>query len=837
MLRARTRTRFGGLKWFNSSSLKADGISPTLALDFNNARFSSNGSSRSFTNILSYARNSTATYVGSDGLIKTAGVSSLRYAYDPETLLFKGAMFEPQSTNVLINSSNYSSGGWARTDITVNATYGTAPDGTTTSNLITEGSAGTALLNQSATITASSKNTFSIFLKYDTCQWVRVFFYETANSVNQVRVWVDVLNRVLGTVQSSAPATEGAARIKLYPNGWMRVSITGVLSTATGISASIASATADANTTKVSNSTYQVWGAQFEAKRFMTSYIPTASTSVTRSADACNAPMTNFQNRTTTGTYKSYDGSLKTANIDEVRYNYSAPFPSANATRLIESSVTNNASSTYGATNMTYTAASATGPDNVANSAGTATTDAALNNHFIGNSLLPLVTIGQYYCVSAFVKYASGSQYVQLAATASAADLNFYVNYDISTGVQTYAGSAVVASGIEVYRDNWYRIWGVFQAIGGGGGTACVVASIPASGSSRLASFTGTNSFYIYGMQHELGSAPTSYIPTAASPASRTDDITPEPSTNLLRVVSQLTNTAWFKNGCTPTDAQLDPYGTYNACLITDSAAVDSYFLQTYTTTEHANKTYTFSIWVKSGTKPGNINIQIKDGVSTLVSQPITPTASWVRYSVTGTFGSAPAANIQVVVNPVDTTTAGDYYIFGPQLEERSTPTQLLIVPDNSSYKVPGGYNWYNTQAGTMFINMEYEGGDGAQYPMVFRFDDTTSNNRINIYFTAASNQFGSDARKDNIGSFGYSSPKDVSRVDTVKYAQAYRTNSARAADEGVLLGTEFTASHPVPMLWITHMCDTPTDLTCYVKEVRYYPLRISTPELQRIST
>ena len=193
-------------------------------------------------------------------------------------------------------------------------------------------------------------------------------------------------------------------------------------------------------------------GFQFEVGSFMSSFIPTSGSTVSRSADSFKTNVAPYLTRASTATYRSYDGTLTTALDDEPRYQYAAPFPSINATRLIESSVTNNASNTtYNTTFMTWTAATTTGPDNVANSAGTATTDAATNNHFIGNSLLPIVTIGQYYCLSAFVKYASGSQYVQLAATSSAANLNFYVNYDISTGVQTFAGAAVISSGIEAY--------------------------------------------------------------------------------------------------------------------------------------------------------------------------------------------------------------------------------------------------------------------------------------------------------------------------------------------------------------------------------------------------
>ena len=483
---------------------------------------------------------------------------------------------------------------------------------------------------------------------------------------------------------------------------------------------------------------------------------------------------------------------------------------------------------------MTYTAASATGPDNVANSAGTATTDAATNNHFIGNSLLPIVTIGQYYCLSAFVKYASGSQYVQLAATSSAANLNFYVNYDISTGVQTFAGAAVISSGIEAYTGGWYRIWGVFQAIAGGGGTACIVASIPASLSGRLASFTGTNSFYVYGMQHELGSAPTSYIPTAAAAVTRAADVVPNASSNLFVRTSSMSNAAWFKSGCSATDVQTDPYGTSLACLITDSAAVDSYVLQTYATTSHANQTFTFSTWLKTGTKTGNINLQIKDGVTMLISQAVTPTATWTKFSVTGTFGASPAANVVVVINPIDTT-AGDYYVYGAQLEIGSSATPTIITTAVNAPNA-GSYNFFSQKSGTMLIDFEYESGSGTSYPMMMRFDDTTSNNRINIYYNMAGIVVGADGQVGGSGQYGYVSAKSATFIDTAKTALAWRTNSARSADEGTFLGADDTLG-TVPNTAQLLIGDVLGSCTLYIKEARYYPHRVSNTELQRIST
>lgn len=295
-----------------------------------------------------------------------------------------------------------------------------------------------------------------------------------------------------------------------------------------------------------------------------------------------------------------------------------------------------------------------------------------------------------------------------------------------------------------------------------------------------------------------------------------------------------MTNAAWFKNGCSATDAQTDPYGTTLACLITDSAAVDSYALQTYTTTSHANQTFTFSVWLKTGTKTGNINLQIKDSVSTLVTQAVTPTATWTKYSVTGTFGASPAANVIVVINPVDTT-AGDYYVYGAQLEFGSVATPTIITTSANAPNA-GSYNFFSQKSGTMLIDFEYESGSGTSYPMMMRFDDTTSNNRINIYYNMAGIVVGSDAQASGSSQYGYAAAKSATFIDTARSVLAWRTDSARAAEEGTLLGSDDT-SGTVPNTTRLLVADGPGIVTAYIKEALYYPHRVSNTELQRIST
>jgi len=50
---------------------------------------------------VTFTRGTTATFVGSDGLIQTAAINAPRFDYDPVTLAAKGLLIEEQRTNLL----------------------------------------------------------------------------------------------------------------------------------------------------------------------------------------------------------------------------------------------------------------------------------------------------------------------------------------------------------------------------------------------------------------------------------------------------------------------------------------------------------------------------------------------------------------------------------------------------------------------------------------------------------------------------------------------------------------------------------------------------------------
>ena len=63
---------------------------------------------RTFSELLDFTRATTATFVGSNGLIQTAAIDAPRFAHDPVTLEGQGLLVEGARTNLLLNSATLS---------------------------------------------------------------------------------------------------------------------------------------------------------------------------------------------------------------------------------------------------------------------------------------------------------------------------------------------------------------------------------------------------------------------------------------------------------------------------------------------------------------------------------------------------------------------------------------------------------------------------------------------------------------------------------------------------------------------------------------------------------
>lgn len=219
----------------------------------------------------------------------TAAYYGPRLEYDPVTRQARGILNEEARTNVLTFSHDISNAAWSKTDVTLSASL-LGITGFSDSNLVTEGSAGTAFIHSGGTVAAGSTLTASVVIKSTGAApvtWVRLICAETA-LVDGYDGYFNIATGVKGSLVARGAGTSATSTIADLGNGWYRCSVSCVPNgTYTTGRMSINSAVADSNGTRVSNSTYGLDHGQLEVGAFPTSIIPTTGVAATRAVDNC----------------------------------------------------------------------------------------------------------------------------------------------------------------------------------------------------------------------------------------------------------------------------------------------------------------------------------------------------------------------------------------------------------------------------------------------------------------------------------------------------------------------------------------------------------------------
>ena len=220
-----------------------------------------------------FERDTNATVVNKSGLIETVGNGIPRIDFQGNN---KGALLlEPESTNLITYSNDFSDSSWeaSRGTIIDNAT--TSPDGTLNASKYEEDSqTGSHLFRrQSLSITNGLSYTGSIFVKKSELTSITL----QSNSSSR---WVALATFDL----ENGVVTSGTGVIENYGNGWYRCSISG----------DAVQTTSDAGLEMYTSvgvgrdgDGLFMYGAQFEQGSYPTSYIPTQGGTVTRSAGIC----------------------------------------------------------------------------------------------------------------------------------------------------------------------------------------------------------------------------------------------------------------------------------------------------------------------------------------------------------------------------------------------------------------------------------------------------------------------------------------------------------------------------------------------------------------------
>lgn len=280
MVRGAIGSRFGGSSYhdgiaYNAETgrvvLKAVGAAPTIT---------------TLTSAFTFTCGNQSMFMGPAGLLVQAVTNVPRIEYDAGGNCL-GLLMEASRTNLWLRSQEWSDAQWVKLRSSVSANTIAAPDGTTTADtLIEDGSAATThLIRQDLNVTSGTSYTATFWVKAAGRTQVS-FQFGSENGCFAFEAGLFTLSGAgtAATLSGSPLATS----IQAFPNGWYRcrVSATAAATNLAGLRIFLA----DGGTTTYngdSASGVYLWGAQFEAGAFASSYIPTTTIAVARTADSC----------------------------------------------------------------------------------------------------------------------------------------------------------------------------------------------------------------------------------------------------------------------------------------------------------------------------------------------------------------------------------------------------------------------------------------------------------------------------------------------------------------------------------------------------------------------
>jgi hypothetical protein len=524
--------------------------------------------------------------------------------------------------------------------------------------------------------------------------------------------------------------------------------------------------------------------------------------------------------------------------------------------------------------NSTVTANTEVAPD------GTTTADTlapTATTGFHGINQVNASTTGTTRTFSLFAKKGT-TDFVQLYFNA---DSNVFANFNLNAGTVGTVGSASTAT-ITSVGSGWYRC--VMTTSSATANNVAVIAMITSDTAARAESWTalGTETILIWGAQVEQRSAVSNYTPTttatvtnyipvletAAIDAPRFDYnpitqaalglLIEEQRTNLRTYSEDFTNAVWTKSASSITaDTVVAPDGTLTGDKLVENTATSRHFVTT-TLTLTANTVYTLSVYMKAGERTtasfGNsstanwvggatIVVNLATGVITSGTGTIQSVGNgWYRVSITQTFGPANANGGMII----DLQTTAGYtgngysgiYIWGAQLEAGAFATsyiptvasQVTRSADNASMTGTNFSSWFNAINGTLFA--EYSAVVSGTRTMA-AINDNTTNESIRLR-TVGTNPFftvtdgGVDQADIDAGT--------VASNIVYKFVGAYATNDFATSIAGGAAVTDTSGTLPTVDRMMIGNSAAANALNGHIRQIVYYPRRLTNSDLQAIT-
>lgn len=464
--------------------------------------------------------------------------------------------------------------------------------------------------------------------------------------------------------------------------------------------------------------------------------------------------------------------------------------------------------------------------------------------------------------------------------------------FDVLDGIlgqEVLNSGAIVSKSVTAVGNGWYRC-SITASTNSGLAQNAAIGLAPALTNNAVTdygqlAYVGTGAgLYIWGAQLEQRAQATAYtltttqpitnyIPimqTAAANVARFDHnpitgdslglLIEEQRTNLVLRSEEFTATSWQKNLCNIyADQIVAPDGTLSADLaeflgsgqINSSGSVAtvsgahtfSFFVKPY-----AGLTGTSQFLIRNSTTGTNLLIATIAWSTMTVNANGSITAlpnGWYRLSITATTGIS--AGDLIIGYPISGATVGlKFFLWGAQLEAGAFPTsyiktgasQVTRAFDSAQLLGNNFSSWYRQDEGTMYV--EYVQGPSNDTQPAFAIDDSSSNNRLNLYADATVSASVTPGFHVSSGGNAYVSNNHSSTIagSINKFAAGYALNNFASALNSNLL-TDSTGSVPVvDRASIGRDGASATrSMNGRIKRIVYYSKRLTDAQLQAITT
>ena len=691
--------------------------------------------------------------------------------------------------NLLTYSEQFDNASWTKTTTTVAANSFVAPSGNTTADTLTASGANSTTLQTYTAI--ASPYTFSVYL------------YRKTGTGN-IDITVDGTTWVTKTITA----------------GWTRVETT-LTPTAGSKTAGIRIAT--------NGDAVYAWGAQLNVGSLQP-YYPTTVKNLLGYSEA-------FDNAAWTKTNASV-----TANTTAT----AAPDGTFTADKLVED--------TANATHLVY--------------AGTST-----------------LTANTDYTVSVYLKAAERTNAVIGSVTGG-----------LGTGVNLATGTLTDVAGIPGWitatnrsitsvGNGWYRVSVTIPNATGGNSLFDALRIFTSNGTTGTYTGNGTSGIYIWGAQLSDSASLDTYVnnpvaaPTAAAYYGARFDYDPvtlqprgllieEQRTNLVLRSEELNVAPWaLQNTTVSANATTSPDGTVDADKLIEDTATSTHYIANGFTPVNAT-TYTASVYLKAvernfafvGFSGGSmattfVSVNLSTGaITTAVGTPVSSSSTavgngWYRVTISLTSTGTTASNLDIRISTDGLWANRSYtgngtsgiFVWGAQVEAGAfatsyIPTVASQVTRSADTALIQGSNfsgWYNQSEGTLSISaLRPSSLTGNRTPLAVT--DGGFSERITIRTDSATTGTNFVSTASGVQATFFFS--NIVSNTLFKTAITYQVNSVNASMNGVLGTADTSANIPtVNSMSIGSVLNAEV-FNGYIRQLAYYPRRLSNSELQAIT-